>query len=40
MLKAMKLIFYDGELEVNLVVRFFRTTENLYHKNQIGAKII
>ncbi len=32
MLKAMKLIFYDGELEVNLVVRFFRTTENLYHE--------
>lgn len=23
---------YDGELKENLVVRFFRTTENLYHE--------
>lgn len=27
-----KNIFSDGELEENLVVRFFRTTENLYHE--------
>ena len=32
MFKAMKLIFHDGELKENLVVRFFRTTENLYHE--------